>query len=69
MSSEIQSWRDALSNVIYAIFLTALMAATLFVIVGVNPKFENYGYQPWYYAGGCLLTTGAMYALSKYISK
>lgn len=63
--SATQSWREAASNVTYALSLTALMAVTLFVTVGVNPKAEGYGNLPWYYAGGCLLAAAGLYVLSR----
>ncbi len=65
MSSATQSWREAASNVMFAMSLTAIMAVTLFVNVGFNPKADGYGNLPWYYAGGCLLASAALYVLSR----
>lgn len=68
MSIETQSWREAASNVTYALSLTAIMALALFVTVGVNPKAEGYGNLPWYYACGCLLASVCLWVLSRRLS-
>ena len=65
MASATQSWREAASDVTYALSLTAIMAVTLFVTVGINPKAEGYGNIPWYYAGVCLLTSILLSFLSR----
>ena len=65
MSSATQSWREAVSNVTYALSLTAIMAVALFVTVGINPKAESYGNMPWYYAGVSLLASGLLYVVSR----
>lgn len=65
MKSANQSWREAASNVTYAMSLTAIMAVPLFVTVGINPKAEGYGNTPWYYAGVCLLTSVLLSFLSR----
>lgn len=65
MKSATQSWREAASNVFFALSLAAMMGVTLFVTVGVNPKAEGYGNMPWYYAGVCLLTSVLLSLLSR----
>ncbi len=45
------------------ISLTLVMATTLFILVGINPKQIAYDSLPWMYAGGCAVLaaiTGAM---------
>lgn len=36
--------------------LTSIMGAALFVLVGVNPKQEEYQLMPWIYAAVCVGT-------------
>ncbi len=67
MTTETRSWRDATSNVAFAISLTAFMGSTLFVLVALNPKQENYDNLPWYYAAFCLVLSGAVYMLHRRI--
>jgi hypothetical protein len=52
MTSETRTWREAASTAAFALGLTAVMAAALFVSVALNPKDESYGHAPWFYAGG-----------------
>lgn len=65
MKPATHSWRDAASTVAFAVALTAFVATALFVLVGLNPKSEDYGNSPWYYAGGCMLASVLMYTLSR----
>jgi uncharacterized membrane protein YhdT len=65
MSNKPQSWRDATSNALFALSLTALMAAALFVTVAVNPKSENYRGLPWSYAACCLLGWALLHLLQR----
>ena len=69
MISATQSWRDAASTVAFALALTAIMGAALFVTVGINPKTEGFGNSPWYYAGGSLTAAPLLYALSRRLDK
>ena len=67
MSLQPRSWRETTSSVIFALALTCLLAATLFVIVAINPKDAIYGNLPWYYAGFCALATPILLFLSRWL--
>jgi hypothetical protein len=58
-----------MSNVTFALALTAVTATTLFVTVGINPKEDGYGTLPWYYAGGCLLLSGPLFWVSRRLGR
>ncbi len=60
-----RSWRESASSVVFALALTAVLAATLFVVVAVNPKEAVYGHLPWYYAGFCVLAAPLLFLLSR----
>jgi hypothetical protein len=68
MQSANPSWREATSNVTYALSLTALMAVALFTTVGMNPKAEGYGNLPWYYAGSSLLIGVVLNIISRRVN-
>ncbi len=44
-------YRDSMYLVTFGLALVLLMAAVLFVFVGVNPKNEEYSVLPWIYSG------------------
>jgi hypothetical protein len=58
-----------MSTVTFALALTAIMGAALFVTVGINPKNEDYGNSPWYYAAGSVSAAALLYALSRRFDK
>jgi uncharacterized membrane protein YhdT len=66
MKSATTSWRDALSTVLFALSLTAVLAAVLFILVALNPKEATYNNLPWYYAGGCLIAAPILYVLCRW---
>lgn len=45
--------RDSMSTVMFGLALVLVMATMLFVLVGVNPKNEEYSTLPWVYSGAC----------------
>lgn len=65
MSPATPSWYETASSVVYALALTAVMAAALFVVVALNPKATVYGNLPWYYAGFCVLAAPLLLLLSR----
>ncbi|MCU0704144.1 MAG: hypothetical protein MUF18_09245 [Fimbriiglobus sp.] len=65
MSTATRSWRETASSVVFALALTAVLAATLFVVVALNPKEAMYGNLPWYYAGFCALVAPLLFLLCK----
>lgn len=60
-----RAWRESASSVVFALALTAVLAATLFVVVALNPKQAVYGNLPWYYAGFCALVAPLLFLLCK----
>jgi cytochrome c biogenesis factor len=60
-----QSWRETASSVVFALALTTVLAATLFVVVALNPKESIYGNSPWYYAGICVLIAPLLLLISR----
>jgi hypothetical protein len=65
MTQRSSTWRDTIASVLYALALTNFLGATLFVVVGINPKHDQYGNMPWYYATLCLLLTAPLYYFSR----
>lgn len=43
-------WRDSMSLVTFGLALVLVMATVLFILVGVNPKNEEYSVLPWVYS-------------------
>lgn len=50
--------KDAYYLVWLGLSLTMVMAATLFALVGINPKGASYQYLPWIYSGCCAVLGG-----------
>jgi len=46
-------YRDSMSTVMFGLALVLLTATVLFVLVGVNPKNDEYSVLPWVYSGMC----------------
>ncbi len=45
------SSRESLQTVAFGLALVLVMSTVLFVVMGLNPKNEDYGNMPWLYAG------------------
>ncbi|VTS02295.1 phytoene/squalene synthase family protein [Tuwongella immobilis] len=65
MTNSHDNWRETASSVCYAISLTAILAATLFVMVALNPKSAAYDVLPWLYSGICIMLAPGFYVLSR----
>jgi hypothetical protein len=60
-----KNWRETLHVAMFGTSLTLFLAATLFVMVGLNPKQSSFGMMPWVYAGMSLLASGILYIASR----
>ncbi len=65
MSAATRSWRETASSVVFALALTAVLAAALFVVMALNPKDSVYGNLPWYYAGFCAVAAPLLFLLCR----
>ncbi len=57
-------WRDSMSTVMFGLALVLVMASVLFVLVGVNPKNDEYRTLPWVYSGTCAAASVACWVVS-----
>ncbi len=57
-------WRDAMSQVTFSFVVVLIMAAELFVSVGLNPKNDSYGKLPWVYAATCVTGSATCWVIS-----
>jgi hypothetical protein len=60
-----KNWRETLHVAIFGTSLTLFLAATLFVMVGLNPKQSSFGVMPWIYAVVSLIASGILYVVSR----
>jgi hypothetical protein len=57
-------FRDSMSMVMFGLALVLVMATVLFVLVGVNPKNDEYGTLPWVYSSACAAASVACWVIS-----
>jgi len=57
-------WRDSMSTVMFGLALVLVMATVLFILVGVNPKNDEYSTLPWVYSSLCAAGSFASWVIS-----
>jgi MFS family permease len=58
------SWRETMYLVTFGLALVLVMATLLFILVGLNPKSDDYGHLPWVYSGVSLACGIACWLIS-----